>query len=330
MPSPSPADRELQERRRRLRAGSVTVMVTGAAPIEWSAVADPVECRLDCRHEELLGPHFAGYAERMSRRAFSEIPEMTAELVDMGLPLTPLLQYPKRATHEPATIALPTTEPSVAVTPSAADESPSGVADAIPLPQVFPISAAAGKLRDAVLGRLPAPPVAVACVSQRPGSESVGRLVSLAMALAAHTGSEVLLVDANFRSLSLSRLFGQDDVAGLSEGLLEQVNWDQAIRGTAIRGVKLLPAGLALGSRIGRLPEECWAEAVAQWKQRHAYVLVDTMMHPPHTGPLCRACDASFLTLALLDAPRRAAFDTLSQLQDHGVSLTGCIVYEAA
>ncbi len=313
-----------RERRGRLRASSVCVVVAGDAPSELYSgeVLCGVrvqELRLDDPQAGLAGPHFAWPAPRTPR---SDVPDVTCDLVDMTRPV-PKKKNPPQAAD--ATGGAITIESALAATEQLQSNA---------LPAVFPVSRACCKLRDAVLAKVASVPCAIACVNQRSSAASAGRLVELAMALSASSGAHVLLVDANFRGFALSRLFGKEDTPGLSEALLGKVAWDQAIAPTAIARVNLLPSGLAqvresLGARISHLEAQCWQQAAKRWKEQFSYILVDAVPQQPQIGPLCRACDATFFALSLDEAPRSAVFDTLAHLQSEQVPLTGCEVYEA-
>lgn len=98
---------------------------------------------------------------------------------------------------------------------------------------------------------------------------------NLAVSLA-NTGASVVVVDADLRSPTLSRLFGIHGAAGLTEVLTGRATLDVALRSSVAGGVTVLAAGSAPSNPGELLATPAMRAVLTELRRRFEIVLIDT------------------------------------------------------
>jgi polysaccharide biosynthesis transport protein len=99
--------------------------------------------------------------------------------------------------------------------------------------------------------------------------------LNLAAALA-QNGGKVLLVDADLRRGTLSRIVRQHSAIGLSEVLLGSAGHDAYRQIDEVPGLMFMPAGALLSSPAELLGSGKMAKLVQSWREEFSYVVIDT------------------------------------------------------
>jgi len=204
-----------------------------------------------------------------------------------------------------------------------------GAAKAVPSP--YPVGELYRQMRQSVLSQLSTTHGAMVWICPT-GSEPLSdHLVELAGALAEGCEGEVLLVDANFHSAALTRRFNLGEKTGLADVLAKKLSPQGAGHETAIARVRVLPKGSdAVGRASRRASEEEWKTLLAGLKERYRYVLIDAPgVEEPHSLPLAKAADATFVAIALDHTPRETVQEALEHLHLHKAHVAGCVITDA-
>ncbi len=198
-------------------------------------------------------------------------------------------------------------------------------------PSAYAVGELYRQLRQNVLGQLTVGQGAIVWICPT-GSEPLSdHLVELASALAEGCDGEILLVDANFQSASLTRRFNLGEKSGLADVLAKKLAAHAAGHETAVARVRVLPkGGDAVGRAARRANEEEWKSLLAGLKERYRYVLIDAPgVEEPHCLPLAKAADATFVAIALDHTPRETVQEALEHLHLHKARVAGCVITDA-
>lgn len=121
------------------------------------------------------------------------------------------------------------------------------------------------------------------------GKSGSGRTTTLAntAVLMAQAGYSVLMIDANFRSPVLHRVFDLENKSGLSEALTLGFN-DNMLQKTFIRNLSLLSSGILAGNPAELLGSPEMIELLTELKRKVEVILIDTapLLEYPDTGVL--------------------------------------------
>jgi len=122
--------------------------------------------------------------------------------------------------------------------------------------------------------------------SARKGAGRTTLLANTAILLA-QAGYSVLMIDANFRSPALHRVFDLNNTSGLSEAL-RGVDCRALIQKTAVENLSLMAAGISFTSPAEALGSQEMIELLATLKRRVEIILIDTpaLLEYPETGIL--------------------------------------------
>jgi capsular exopolysaccharide synthesis family protein len=151
--------------------------------------------------------------------------------------------------------------------------------------------------------------------------------VNLAAAMA-QQGKRVLLVDADFRSPSLQRIFNLRGKEGLSNLLGGQDVPGSIVHDSGVAGLEILPCGTLLGNPLEMLNSERFTTALEYLIDRYDHIVLDA----PPTVPvddariIAASCDITLLVLRAGRANRRLAEMARDGLGAVGAKIMGVVV----
>ncbi len=148
----------------------------------------------------------------------------------------------------------------------------------------------------------------------------------LAQLIANKDQLQVLIVDANRRDRRITREFEAEREKGLSEALLIQCDWTEAVLPTTNRGVCVLPVGQE-SIEPGEYDPFRLPTMMKSWKEAFDVILVDAdIATEPVSQPIFRSCDESYLIVRLGKTTRKLADETIQGMIDQENNLQGTIV----
>ncbi|MEE9393067.1 MAG: CpsD/CapB family tyrosine-protein kinase [Planctomycetota bacterium] len=155
---------------------------------------------------------------------------------------------------------------------------------------------------------------------------------NLACVFAEERGTEILIVDANLRNAELHEIIGIDpNRPGLSEVLSATMDPLDVIFASVIPHVSYVGAGRMTENPGGLLPSRRMTEAMASWREKFDYILVDTpaILGVNDAAVVGHHVDGMVLVLKLGSTPRDLADTAISGLRGAGVRLLGCVLTNA-
>ncbi|SHH24179.1 capsular exopolysaccharide family [Desulfosporosinus lacus DSM 15449] len=166
--------------------------------------------------------------------------------------------------------------------------------------------------------------------SSGPREGKSSTVANLAVSMA-QTGKCVLVVDADLRNPTQHKLFGLDNRQGLSVALVQEQDYRNYIRETAVPGVKVLtggpippnPAELVGSNRMKRL--------IKEFSEEYDIVLIDT---PPviavtDAAVLAQEVDGVILVLASGEVNKDYALRAKELLDKVGAKILGAVLNKA-
>lgn len=170
--------------------------------------------------------------------------------------------------------------------------------------------------------------IMVTSAGPREGKSTTVANLAVSMAQA---GKSVLIVDADLRNPTQHKLFGVDNAQGLSVALVQDQDYQQYLRETAVPGVLVLtggpippnPAELVGSQRMKRLIQEV--------SEQFDIVLIDT---PPiiavtDAAILAQEVDGVILVLASAEVNKDYAQRAKDQLDKVGAKILGAVLNKA-
>lgn len=163
-------------------------------------------------------------------------------------------------------------------------------------------------------------------------SEGEGKTTtSLYLALAAaEAGQRVIAVEADIYRPRLRAAFGHDANAprGLTTYLGGQAELDDVLEGTAIPGVRILPAGPASRSLLGLLEGPRGHRLLEDLEARADLVVIDCPPLAPRADATLFAAraDRCVLVVDLAIVTRRALANAVRTLRSIGATVQGCVL----
>jgi capsular exopolysaccharide synthesis family protein len=147
-------------------------------------------------------------------------------------------------------------------------------------------SIAAEKFRrlKTILANLRTPnPQAIVITSAGPGEGKSLVSINLALAFAADTEGEVLLIDADLRRPAIGQWISPAPKLGLAELLGEQIDLDHALLEIENSPLRILPAGTPPDDPVELLGSERARNLMASLRKRFRRVIIDTPPSVPFT-----------------------------------------------
>ncbi len=141
-------------------------------------------------------------------------------------------------------------------------------------------------------------------------------------------GERTLLLDADLRKGSVSRLLGIAAGPGLTDILTGEASVDSAIVAGAIDGLDVLPSGPLPPNPAELLGAERMGSLLATLAERYDRVLVDSPPVLAVSDPciLAQQLDAALVVIRASQTGRRALLDAVERLSDVGGDVLGVVV----
>ena len=151
--------------------------------------------------------------------------------------------------------------------------------------------------------------------------------LNLAAALA-YNGSKVLLVDADLRRGTLSRVLKQHSGAGLSQVLSGETDPEAYRQIHEVPGLTFLPAGAPSPCPSELLGSQRMTTMIERWRQQYAYVLIDTPPVLPVTDAavLSPNADAVIVVVRFGVTNQQSIVRTIRALKDVQAKRVGVLV----
>jgi capsular exopolysaccharide synthesis family protein len=175
----------------------------------------------------------------------------------------------------------------------------------------------------------PGNPCVLAVTSSLPGEGKSACTLNLGLVVAEGGEQRTLIVDADFRRASITRMLGLGGRAGLSDVIRGTGSVKQLLCPTPLPNLKTLPAGGQSENRpCDLLGSGNLRQVFAELRDAFDYVFVDM---PPvntvsDTSVLAPLCNAALLVLEMRRTPEPVAQQAVRTLQANNVRVVGCIV----
>lgn len=162
--------------------------------------------------------------------------------------------------------------------------------------------------------------------SPEPGDGKSTSAANLAIAIA-QSGKKVLLVDCDLRRPTQHDLFHVPQEIGLSDVLLQEIDWQNAVRSTSIAGLSLITAGLCPENPAELLATGQLSTFLNEARDEYDVIVIDSPPVLAVSDPCIIAPYTDGLLAVLrIQKTRRAAAERMREtLSSHGVSVVGVI-----
>jgi len=191
-----------------------------------------------------------------------------------------------------------------------------------------PISEAYRTLRTNIqFSSLDKPLKTIVVTSSGPGEGKTTTTINLAITMA-QSGSRVLLIDGDLRKPKLHKIFRVNNVIGLTNVLVNELDYTQGVSKTDIDGLEVLPAGVIPPNPSELLSSNRMKQFLAKVKQDYDFVLVDT---PPaavvtDASILSAIVDGTLLVCASGQVPIEAATRAKGLLENVNANIIGVVL----
>jgi capsular exopolysaccharide synthesis family protein len=168
----------------------------------------------------------------------------------------------------------------------------------------------------------------VVMVTSAVGSEGKTSLCSYLAPSLARSGLRTLLIDADFRSPSLHRIFDLPLGPGLSELLRGEVDSAQVIGTTAVEHLKVITAGTCDRQTLSLLAQGRVGSHFAQFKEQFDFVIVDSSPVLPvaDAAIVAQQVDAVLFSIFREVSRKTQVTAAAQRLQCLGVPILGAVV----
>ena len=138
----------------------------------------------------------------------------------------------------------------------------------------------------------------------------------------------VLLVDADLRAGTVHSLLGIRPKLGLSDVLSKEMSWEEALVGTPLPNLSVIPRGLTPPHPAELLSSQKMRRVVAEMRAAYDFVIVDAPPVIPLADPgiLGSLTDGAVLIVRAGKTQRKMAQQALSLLEQANVKTLGCIL----
>lgn len=162
--------------------------------------------------------------------------------------------------------------------------------------------------------------------SSEPGDGKTTSICNLALAMA-QSGKRVLLIDADLRRPTVHEMFRLPQEVGLSDALLGEIEWINAVKKTPIATLSVLTAGLAPENPSELLSTPALELVLRRAREEFDYVLVDSPPVLAVSDPCIVAThtDGMLLVVRMRKNSRAAVRRTGETLDSYGVRVFGVV-----
>ncbi len=164
--------------------------------------------------------------------------------------------------------------------------------------------------------------------SPKPESGKTTTLVNLGIAIA-RTGSSVLLVDGDLRRPALHKVFGKNNLEGLTTLLIDDgLRPEDVIRETEIEYLHVLTSGPVPPNPSELLVSRAFQRTLEKLKERYRYLLLDSPPVLAVTDPslLSQHVDGTLLVVDFGQVPREMAQKARQQLEAVKARVLGVVL----
>ncbi|MDQ6423277.1 CpsD/CapB family tyrosine-protein kinase [Paenibacillus sp. LHD-117] len=151
--------------------------------------------------------------------------------------------------------------------------------------------------------------------------------VNLAISMA-QRGEQVLLIDANFRSPMLHKLFNTQMSPGLSNLLANQLPFGEAAQQTEIECLDLITSGVLQTHSTDMLDSHRMKEILEAASSQYDRIVIDcpAVLAAPDTNALVNKCDGVVLLLRCGKTTHSKALEAKQSLAFAGANIVGAIL----
>ena len=153
--------------------------------------------------------------------------------------------------------------------------------------------------------------------------------VNLGITLANDTNNRrVLVVDADLRAGTIHNLLGIRPKIGLSDLLAKEIPWREALVGTPLPNLSVIPRGITPPHPAELLASQKMRGLVAEMRAAYDFVIIDAPPIIPLADPgiLGGLTDGAVLVIRAGKTQRKMAQQALSLLEQANVKTLGCIL----
>ncbi|MCA8998564.1 MAG: polysaccharide biosynthesis tyrosine autokinase [Planctomycetaceae bacterium] len=162
--------------------------------------------------------------------------------------------------------------------------------------------------------------------SPEPGDGKSTLAANLAIATA-QSGKKVLLIDTDLRQPTQHFLFGLEQEVGLTDVLLREIEWRNAVRNTPVSGLGVMTAGLCPDNPAELLSGAMFPQMIREARDEYDIIILDSPPVLAVSDPSIVAphADGMALTVRLKKTRHLTVQRALEKLANHGVKLYGVI-----
>ncbi|WP_437205257.1 polysaccharide biosynthesis tyrosine autokinase [Planctomicrobium sp. SH664] len=162
--------------------------------------------------------------------------------------------------------------------------------------------------------------------SPEPGDGKSTAAANLAIAIA-QSGKSVLLLDCDLRRPTQHQLFRTEQEIGVTDVLLNEIDWENAIRPTPIQGLSLLTSGLCPENPAEILSMTSLETLLRHLRERFDLIVIDSPPVLAVSDPCIIAphVDGMLLMVRMKKTKRAAVRRALETLSSHGIRVYGIV-----
>ena len=162
--------------------------------------------------------------------------------------------------------------------------------------------------------------------SAEPGDGKSTTSANLAIAIA-QSGKKVLLIDGDLRRPTMHTLFGLPQDIGLTDVLMSEIEWPNAVRSTRLPSLSVLTAGLCPSNPAELLSNERLPQMLKAARGMFDLIIVDTppMLAVSDPAIISPHIDGLLLVVRMGKNKRAAAQRARETIDSHGIRLYGVI-----
>lgn len=143
-----------------------------------------------------------------------------------------------------------------------------------------------------------------------------------------NSSKKILIIDANFNSPSLHRVFNTGDTVGLSELLSGKVSTSEIFNITDSDNVFILPGGKESRDLSGNIDPERFKSILSEVKSKFDYIFIDSaaILDSSDALTIATASDVTFWVLKSIVVQKEVALKAKSLLIDNECEIGGIIL----